>query len=484
MTVLEHSLYQLKDYYRHRDIQKVIFGYLGVKNFNGIHIPGNFFHSVDLIKTLAAITPEYLVVRGRQIRDEKKPRGGSYARSIKPFEWPYYANYDPILEVASSIWRKENYLNPGYSNLRAPVEIIIYMDMEGFDKLHPGEVLVNQEGWFQKLEAAYQVLKRNLCALGVQHTFYKTGQGYNILCKVSLPPTREIVPSEAYWKIMTIGNHVEPSILEYIMTPKFLKRDRMIPELSYYAFRGATRLVMYFMQSLIGNIRKESRVSVEMSDIGMQGVNCDCTHILRIIDQASCGIGFGPYLKSAVMEDKVGYDLVHNTRIPIRIPRSINGYEIFGNNIHDMVSCAFNYDWVYDLASKVSGEIPDGTVGIGRLCDAYFNSGIYKLHQWMDSEAGRPPHQWPNADDRMYRKNSDIWDIVRHANPKLKEPGALSYFINTLFEWGESPRRIAERIAGLYNDKRFDWNNFFANKDQLTHGMGWTLMYLGWRFVD
>lgn len=423
---------------------------------------------------------EYINISNMNIARQKQ--GRSPARSIKPRYLPDILSWEPTTEVYMSFWQKE--LKKG--EIIVPSRSIFLLDIEYYNKYHPELFLEDQAGVLNKMETVYKIVSNKLKSYGINFLSTLTGKGYHFLSEV--PYSSDVIN-----EVIDIGKHIDPNVRALQETvPTNSKRDRIVPLSSQQCHKGMGRIAQYFVSQVINEMRQNSSLPVEISDIGDEGISIDLTpNLIRTIDTGSIGIPGSIYLKPHVHPDIYDHGVLRRSRILTRVIRENNGKEV--NNLNDLISIRQNFTKaVNDNLARTSGKIPDSPKGIHSLIDEYSKSDLKKFHDAMDSTEGDHWTSWSST-YRNYNGiagyNQGLREIFREGSHDMLEPGKLNYVLNLLFEkWGgvnnlEIAGHIKAFLHSVYEDPRFGWGNRFTRHySAAQHSEGWTTMILGQRF--
>lgn len=467
----------VKDYYSHPVVAQTVSKFLG---YEGENIPSLTNTDEDNILNIkGGYKCEYLAYQNIGVKARK---GKPSATTIKAEKLPTVLQANPVTEVFQSIWQTDA---PGQeeteSDERRPARTLMVIDIEHYHKRLPGKVLSDQMGVFEVIEPTYEVLSRQLDNYGIDHMVVMTGRGYHFITQI--PHTSEVMDD-----LMRLGQFIEPSVRDrQRAVPSSSKRDRPVPLAAQQAHKGSAFLSHYLITESINKIRQRSDISVEMSDIGNEGVALDMTpFLIRNVDNGITGIPGSIYAKPLVNRDYYGHDVVDRTRILTRVVRREN------DSLPGLIASRQNFTLGVENLSRSGGVIPDGSRGIKNLIGAYDTSGLRTLHRALDEERGDPPSKW----HRTYRNydaiagNDEVLNYaLERANDAMLNPEVLNYVLNTLFDkWGgRNDIRVAGHVRtflrSVYEDPKFHWGNeFIRHYSAEQHATGWTAIMLGQRF--
>ena len=462
---LNESIEQLNGWFWHDDIWRVGLQFMGAL-YDDFHLERGIRRlsdSSNLWNALMSTACEYMAVAGRQICEIKDKLGTG--RSVRKEEYlSYYVNYEwPPLEPFQSMWH-ENCL--GEAN-PLPKRVLFYFDIEYYNNIDTTVVLLDQAAVFRALEPVYQLVREKLLELGIDHMAVLTGRGYNFVC---------VVPAESpiFARLVEIGGPIDESLSLRQQQPAF-KRKRRVPWQTERAFKGSLRMVLFFAGLIIEEARRRSwPLSVEMSDMGDEGISFDVTMLTRSVDTSACALPISPYLKlhyQKVLDSRV----TTNTPIPVRLIRSRKDHENFPN-LEKMIEVRFSYDEAVEHFSGQLGYIPDGSAGMANLIALYDRSPLAQFHRVMDSEEHVPYWDWWKSYrdyDRVCGQFPRLAPLVYNPNPLLLQPDYLNMLINDFMDAGWHPKHIGGFIRAIYEDYRFNWENRFRKYDASKWANGW-----------
>ncbi|MHC9541491.1 MAG: hypothetical protein AB9903_18460 [Vulcanimicrobiota bacterium] len=464
MNLLE-SQARINGWFWNDDVWRVALQFMGAL-YDDFHLERHLERlsdSSNLWEAMMTTASEYLAVAGRQICEIKDKLGTG--RSVTKEEYlSYYINYEwPPLELFQSMWQSSclGEANP------LPKRVLFYFDIEYYNNIDNTIVLLNQQAIFDAIEPIYRLVRESLLELGIDHLAVLTGRGYNFVAAI---PSE----SEVFQRLLEVGHGVEPTVAERQKRPAF-KRNKRVPWQAEQAFKGSLRLVLFFAGLIINKARRlVSPFPVEMSDIGPEGISFDITMLTRSVDTSACAIPVTPYLKlhyQKTLDSRV----VNNTPILVRLIRARNEHENFPDH-HQMIVVRNDYDQALHHFEGQTGYIPDGSSGIGRLIDLYWQSPLAGFLQTMDSEEHHPYWDWWKMYrdyDRFISQFPHLGWLVHNPNPALLQPDCLNMLVNDLLDDGWHPKHVGGFIRALYEDYRIDWNNRFKKYDAAKWANGW-----------
>ena len=463
------------EYYSHPVVSKTIAQFCGADN------PPIGFKLTDPNSKFNDWLCKYLTIANVNIAQEKT--GGAPAKSIKSDFLPDFLKWQPTSEIFMSLWQKES-LNDQERLL--PNRSIFVIDIEYFNKEYPERFLIDQLGVFELIEPAYKIITEKLRQYGFIYNTVMTGKGYHFFTQISNN-------SPILEKIISLGEKVDPALkaLQEVV-PDNSKRDQMVPLATQQAHQGMGRLVQYLVSQVINEIRNNSQIPIEISDMGMEGLALDLTpNLVRAVDTGSIGTPGSIYLKPHFKPDVYNQNgAVDRTRILTRIYRESHGQKI--EDLEQMILSRQNFNLAINNLKLANSKIPESELGLAKLIRDYQNSELFKFHQALDENPGDHWTSWPNT-YRNYEgiagNDKTLQRILSPSSHDLLEPGSLNYTLHHLFEkWsGDNDLSVAGHVRtflrSAYEDPRFNWGRRFTRHySAAQHAEGWATIILGQRF--
>lgn len=468
------EIHGLEEYYAHPVVSQAIARFCGAD-----HLSPDFSLR-DPNNKLEDWSCEYVAIANENIAHEKASMGkDSPARSIKKEELTKALDEQPGSEIFMSFWQKE--LENGL-----PSRALFVIDLEYYNKNSPDRFLIDQLGVFNLIEPAYQLICQKLRQYGFNFNTVMTGKGYHFLSQISNQ-------SPMLEKIISLGAKVDHALRDLQESiPSKSKRDRAVPLASQQAHQGMGRLVQFFVSQLINEVRRNSQLPIEISDLGTEGIALDLTpNLVRAVEAGMIGTPGSLYLKPQYGSHTYNqYGAVDRTRILTRIYRESAGQEI--EPLSQLILTRQNYNLAINNLQQANANIPESELGLAKLIRDYQNSELYQFHQALDNNPGDDSSKWAKG----YRNyagiagdNETLQRILAPGSHDLLEPGSLNYILNYLFDhWGANNNlavvgHIRTFLRSAYEDPRFDWGNRFIRHYSATqHAEGWATIILGQRF--
>ena len=468
------EIHRIEEYYAHPVVSQAIARFCGAD-----HLSPDFSLR-DPNNKLEDWSCEYVATASEKIAHEKADQGhDSPARSIKKEGLTAVLQQDPGSEIFMSLWQKE--LENGL-----PSRALFAIDLEYYNKNSPDRFLIDQLGVFNLIEPAYQLICQKLRHYGFNFNTVMTGKGYHFLSQISNQ-------SPILEKIISLGAKVDPALRDLQESiPSNSKRDRAVPLATQQAHQGMGRLVQFFVSQLINEVRRNSQIPIEISDLGTEGIALDLTpNLARSVEAGMIGVPGSLYLKPQYSSNIYNqHGAVDHTRILTRVYRESAGQEI--ESLPQLISTRQNYNLAINNLKQANTNIPESELGLAKLISDYQNSELYQFHQALDNNPGDHWTQW----EKGYRNYADIAGndetlqrILAPGSHDLLEPGSLNYILNYLFDhWGANNNlavvgHIRTFLRSAYEDPRFDWGHRFTRHySAAQRAEGWTTIILGQRF--
>lgn len=427
---------------------------------------------------LAQVPREYVAVSNQLIHERKQK---SPARTIDPTQLLGELDYMPISEVAMSLRpRQQEFENVELIQEEWPQDMVMFLDIEMYDKVNPARVIVDQLSFFQQLEPVYDEISALFDENGIAHTSVMTGRGYHFYFRVT-------GNTRAMQRLVSIGQNIEPGVLHKQATAHlYSKQEAPIPPKFEQAYKGAIVFQQYLsriIQKRLSQFQHEAKMPITFSDVGKLGVAIDNTTLLRHAGTGKVSVYPGFWVKPLINPQQYGgHYFVDKTPLITRLPR---GHSFKGTepSLERMIEARQKFDRGISVVNDFEGNIPDASEAILPLIENYVASSLYQLQQSMeDFSEIDPEHEWPQT----YRNysgikvaNPSIAHILEAPNPELLKPDALQYFITTLVDAGWPPIHIVGLLNAIYTDPHIQWQGNFDRHDvKMRRAWGWVFIIL------
>lgn len=333
---------------------------------------------------------------------------------------------------------------------------------------------------FPWLEPVYQTIRWHLSNLGLDHAISVSGKGYHFLSQIPLHTGDYGLPdgegrrlNYAMLNVMARGGRVHPETIDRMVTTRWGSRKvAPTPLLSQRAYQGMWKLVQWLAVNIVDDVRgwlAKNRMApwVNFTDSEDDTVILDLTSMLRQAEMAVFG--------------SVG-SLYNKSRTPprVRLLRSRNGHEYFGNDLNWMMHTRTDLGAAKMHFVHAGGRIPDGTRGIENMVRAYDSSRIKRdLHDPCD----RPlDPAWLYEIYRsnyraLWRRCPQVLHDVEKAQPNFLNPKALKWVYGQMARSRFSVRDMMALTKAVYCDpmKRVDIDPKYS-KDEWAR---WPMLLMG-----
>lgn len=382
-------------------------------------------------------TAEYIVGYGEALIGTPAP---------EPYVSTPKAGFNSVLSKGLDIFR----------SLWDRVHTLGVLDVEYFNMDYPGEVYLNQEGVFKKLEPVYRAIKGVYERYGIQPLVLMTGQGYHFSFQIQSGTKTDLM-------LESLGHLIDSLEGKYTVTVD--KRHRQVSTRHGRSFDGMGRVIEFLAHEIIR--AAQTPLPVMMTDVAVgrtrgarEAVSLDLSCFGDPIYMRDLRCAFSTHQKHKVQRYKVGEGVAEGTPVQVAIPRgTLSLDDCFGLRRH--------FKNTADYARSVYCFIPDFTVNFKKVIEDYQKSKLYRFHQWFDSERQDPWTEW----DRTYR----AFDIrvlppcVQHSlrvpNDNLLKPTNLQTLARCLLALGWHPQHIAGLVRSKW-EGNYGWgSNRWANFD-------------------
>ncbi|MDP8214642.1 MAG: hypothetical protein RAO92_09150 [Candidatus Euphemobacter frigidus] len=369
-------------------------------------------------------TAEYIVGYGEALLGIPAP---------EPYISTPLAGFNAILEKGldffRSIWDK--------------VHLLGLLDIEYLNLDYPGEVYFDQVTTFKKIEPVYQSILSIYREYGIQPLTIMTGQGYHFSFQIQSGTKTALMLED-------VGLLNQSLIKKY---PGTLSQRHRPVSLRYgQAYDGMGRVMECFAHRIIKETVGRTDLPLLITDVsigigqhGREGISLDLSCFGDPVYMRDCRCAFSTHQKHKVQRWKVGDAIADGTPIQIAIPRK-------DLSLPETLALRRHFHNAAEYAAGVECFIPDSTVSFKNLIEDYQGSGLYKFHQWFDSEKQHPPEKWGETYDRM--NYLDVPPCVRRPleqpNDLLLKPTNLQTLTRCLLARGWHPRHIAGLVTSRW----------------------------------
>ena len=440
----------ISDYYKDINVQKRQLEYCGVqKELLDLND--------DISELIGHMTAEYLV-----------GWGGDLKRKIgKEFQ---------AVDNSKFNWILNNQLDP-FRAVRDTKSTLGVLDVEYCSKKYPGDVYLDQNAAFWKIEPLYQCLKHIMFSYGIKPLTTATGQGYHLSFRVD--------KETAAHKSLESISHVEETLVgKYCHVPFGSKRKSPVFKEEAQGYDGMGRLMEYLFQQAI---KKSNEFSVflpiTLGDVAvgnerMESLSIDLSAYANPIFMRDVRLPFGSHQKHKFKKE-IGLDA---QRIPIQV--AVPRYTPFNDNelkMHELFENRRHYRNCANYAATISTEIPECGEGVLKMISDYKKSKLYEFHQDYDKTKQELPEQWPRTYDKFELEKVPpcVSHALAHPNPHLLQPAQIQTVVRILTgkQWWH-PKHVAGLIRSKY-ERNHGWEIDFNKYDANAWATIWTRMYSG-----
>ncbi|MFH1784310.1 MAG: hypothetical protein ABH868_05390 [bacterium] len=354
---------------------------------------------------------------------------------------------DNGLDIFRSLWDRDYILG--------------ILDVEYYNIDYPGEIYLNQEKTFSKIEAVYEAILDTFYAFNIQPLVIMTGQGYHFSFQIK----RE---SRASRELEKIGNINSSLYTKYVSAKEWFGRE--ISAANAQAYDGMGRVMEYVVHMVIKKACSKSRVPVLCTDLavgigetGREGISLDLSMYGDPIYIRDIRCPFSTHQKHKVEVSKFGNMVAEEIPIQVSLPR-ING------SLGDFLEMRRDYSRASAYAETVSTRIPDVSLSFGRLIKSYKHSRLYQFHKSFDAIGHDTVRYVLQTHEKI--DMSMLPPCVTHSllqpNDNLLKPTNMQVLTRVLLKLGWHPRRIAALISSKYEQEQYEWGTIWTLYDART----------------
>ncbi len=332
----------------------------------------------------------------------------------------------------------------------------------------------DQLTYFELMEPVYRQIENLLRGYGISHLNDCTSSGYHFVSRIPFA-------SPVHRKLERIGRPEKSLVEKYSLVPGGDdKRTRPLPARAGKGYSGIGRLHEFLSHLVIERTRKNSPLSVTISDTavirngrGREGFSLDITQYADPLYMRDIRTTFSTHQKHKVYIGQVGEELARRLPVYATVPRNDLSYrELF--RIRKDLKRAAGY------AAECSGFIPDAASGWEKVIADYRRSKLYAFHREFDRVDPAPPEAWP---DTYWRLDPETLPACAGAALKnsswgMLNPTSIRNLCRVLFALGWHPKHIAGLINSYYLSRpgwNIDWNKYHAE----TRANFWARIYCG-----
>ena len=364
---------------------------------------------------------------------------------------------DRGLDIFRSVWDKDY--------------IVGILDIEYYNMDYPGEVYLNQEETFIKLEPVYETVLEIFYKFNIEPLVIMTGQGYHFSFQIKQK-------SKGCKELQKIGK-VNDSLYD-----KYNSSFNLFPhEVSLSqgkAYDGMGRVMEYLVHLVIKKIGKSVDIPIVCTDLavgrglqGREGISLDLSMYGDPLHIRDIRCPFSTHQKHKVERSKVGDRVASEVPVQISLPRN-------GLSLTEMLIMRRDFSMASAYAAEVNTKIPDVSVCFENLIRSYKYSKIYQFHKYFDKD---------DSDSLDYSQVTyEKIDLnilppcIRHSllnpNDHLLKPTNIQAISRVLLKLGWHPRRISELICSKYEEDH-QWGTIWLEYDAPTRAHFYVRLFGG-----
>lgn len=345
-----------------------------------------------------------------------------------------------------------------------PVRALLFFDIESVDKDNPKHIFRDPAGYFRWMEPSLKTIQGFLEGHGVRTAVNVTGKGYHVFASIPLYSGGR--QTDAMMMLMQAGGYLQPETLDRLVTITVgEKHNQPTPALTQLAYQGCFRLAQYVVANTIDTIRRElarrgMTPHVGITDNSPHQISLDLTSGLRQVNMSCFGSPGSVYNKDCP------YWI-------IRIPRSRDGEEFFGDDIAEMIRTRSDPDAALAHLVTRGCTIPESTHGMEKLIGGYNNSRM-KRDLWDPLDAPFDPvfiSELINTNYGQYRgrapRINDLLDFHSGRGHPFLNPSDLDHVYHHMRDRGISMWEMVHLTLAVYHDrcKSLDIHRFYSKAE-------------------
>lgn len=355
---------------------------------------------------------------------------------------------DEIVEIDRSLWDQAS--------------LIAHIDLEHHNFDHPEAAWLAADRAFQLQQPVLDAILAILRVAGIAPLILVSGRGYHLVWSCE----RE---SRTFERLATLGRL--PATLQgrYARgcSPSGLWVDSDLAR----AFAGLGLIMEYLWQRVFESARTECQIPIQPAAIevgdqehGREIVSFDLSEYGDPLDTRRIRLPFSVYLKPRQFEWLLGRDGV-DALLPIfEIP-------LAGMALAQAIEAAHDPELARELARQTTVRIPNASVEMSTLLDAYERSRLAAFHEQFYRELDAPPRVFGGA------PACAEW-LFRYPNDWLLRPAALQHAVRVLTALGCNAAGIVDWIYGAYL-KDCNWGDIWTRLDPLNRAAFYTRLFQG-----
>lgn len=373
----------------------------------------------------------------------------------KPSELEFFWNQG--LDVSRSLWDQK--------------WLIAHLDVEYVNFDFPAEPYLDPLRTFLLQRPSELAIEKILLKCGIAFLHVLSGRGHHFSWKIS----RE---STAFGKLIEIGHlpkHVEKRYADNL-PPVNKSIDRDLGA----AFAGLSLVMEYIAIVAKKEAGKTCEIPVELSAIevppqfrGREMISIDITEYGDLLNTRLIRIPFSLYMKPLYHGE------ILNDSIRDKVPQMV-AVPLFEMSVQEGIEVMRNLEYAAEIASRAPSQMPDQTIQMLELINAYEHSDVADYHKWFYSEEHEPVERWSHTYDCISFDNMPPCSqyIMQNPNDFLLKPAGIRQVVRVLLATGWHPRQIAGLIRSKY-ERDYGWGREWYYYDASTRADFYTRVFAG-----
>jgi hypothetical protein len=347
--------------------------------------------------------------------------------------------------------------------------LIAHLDIEYVNFDFPAEPYLDPIRSFDFQKSVVAAIQRMLLEFGVSPLHLLSGRGHHFVWRIDQN-------SAAFGKLSRIARLPQHLKLRY--ATKYSPANISIsPDLAA-AYLGLG-MVMEFVALSIKSLCDQSiSIPVELSAVevpsqirGREMVSIDITEYGDLLNTRLIRIPFSLYLKPWK------YYGILNDQIRDKVPLMVS-IPFFEMSVNEALGVMRSLDRASSLAGRASVRIPDQSVAMLSLIEAYEQSQTAHFHSVFYELEHTSPELWGRSYDRFSTETLPpcVRCILDNPNDLLLKPAGIRHVVRTLLSLGWHPRHIAGLIRAKY-ERNYGWGREWYFYDAATRSDFYTRIF-------
>jgi hypothetical protein len=370
-----------------------------------------------------------------------------------PNELEYF--YERSYDINRSLWDSSS--------------LIAHLDIEYVNFDFPAEPYLDPIRSFDLQKEIVAAIQKILLEYGVSPLHLLSGRGHHFVWRIDQN-------SAAFGKLSKIARLPRHLKLRYA-TKCSPANTSVSPDLGA-AYLGLGKIMEFIALSVKSVCDKLTCIPVELSAVevppqvrGREIVSIDITEYGDLLNTRLIRIPFSLYLKPwkyhGILNDEI------RDRVPVMV--SIPFFEM---GINEAVSVMRNLESASDLANRASVRIPDQSIPMLTVIEAYEQSTVAQFHAQFYEQEHTNPDLWGISYDRFSRELLPpcVGTILENPNDLLLKPAGIRHVVRVLLSLGWHPRHIAGLIRTKY-ERNYGWGREWYFYDAATRSDFYTRIF-------